>query len=107
MAWRWRKSQRAGPLRWTFSRGGIGWSFGLPGLRYGRSAAGLAYLSLGIPGTGIYWIKYFSRKQSANSHINKPPKFGSINAGGKITTISKRNGNISPNQKLLFWKNKP
>lgn len=58
MAWRWRKSLGRGPFRVTLSKKGIGWSVGIPGLRYGRTPDGRKYVSQGIPGTGIYRIKY-------------------------------------------------
>jgi hypothetical protein len=61
MGWRWHKSFGRGPLRLNLSQRGVGWSFGIPGLRYGRSPSGQPFVSLGIPGTGLYWIKYLRR----------------------------------------------
>jgi hypothetical protein len=58
MAWRWRKSIGRGPFRINLTKRGIGWSVGVPGLRYGRSPSGRKYISQGIPGTGLYRIKY-------------------------------------------------
>jgi hypothetical protein len=59
MGWRFRKTFGRGPFRWTLSKRGIGWSWGVPGLRYGISPSGQRYISAGIPGTGLYYIKYF------------------------------------------------
>lgn len=59
MGWRWRKSFGRGPLRINLSKRGIGWSLGIPGLRVGRSPSGRKYVSQSIPGTGLYWTKYF------------------------------------------------
>lgn len=52
-------------LRFNFSRSGVGMSWGFPGLRFGVSSTGIRYLSLGIPGTGLYWIKYFRRRPAS------------------------------------------
>ncbi len=60
MSWRWRKSYSSGPFRTTVSKKGLGWSVGIPGLlRYGVTPDGRRYISIGIPKTGLYWIKYF------------------------------------------------
>ena len=59
MAWRFRKSFGIGPLRTNISRGGIGNSIGFLGFRIGVSADGRKYWSLGIRGTGLYYIKYY------------------------------------------------
>ena len=59
MGWRFRKTVIQGPFRWNLSKKGIGWSLGVPGLRYGISSTGQQYVSVGIPGTGFYYIKYF------------------------------------------------
>ena len=65
MSWRWRKSFNRGPLRTTFSKKGVGHSIGIPGLRFGRSSTGKLYMSFGIPGTGLYWQKYFGSKKNS------------------------------------------
>lgn len=59
MSWRWRKVFRKGPVTTTATSKGIGWSFGIKGLRYGISPAGKRYISVGVPGLGLYWTKYF------------------------------------------------
>src|SRR5206468_12537013 len=61
MGWIFRKSFRQGPFRWTLSKRGVGWSVGIPGLRYGISPSGQPYISVGIPKTGLYWIKYIGK----------------------------------------------
>lgn len=58
MSWRWRKAIGAGPLRLNLSRSGVGWSWGIPGLRYGVTLHGRRYISVGFPGLGLYWMKY-------------------------------------------------
>ena len=59
MAWRFRKYFSRGPLRLTLSKRGVGTSFGVPGLRFGHTPKGRLYFSLGFPGTGFYWQKFF------------------------------------------------
>lgn len=63
--WRWRKRLGRGPFQVTLSKKGIGWSVGIPGLRYGRSPSGKTYVSQGIPGTGLYKITYLGGKKQA------------------------------------------
>lgn len=73
MSWRFRKVLGRGPFRWTLSKRGIGWSFGIPGLRYGVSPNGSRYVSFGLPGTGLYWIKYLDqRNQPVPGQPRKP-----------------------------------
>lgn len=64
MGWRFRKSFKMGPIRWNLSRRGIGGSWGFPGFRVGVSADGRRYVSVGIPGTGLYYQHYFGRNRS-------------------------------------------
>lgn len=51
--WRFRKVFGRGPFRWTLSKRGIGWSWGIPGLRYGVSPSGQRYISLSITGDRV------------------------------------------------------
>lgn len=59
MAWRFRKVFNLGPIRTTLSRKGLGTSVGFLGFRFGVSAEGRKYWSFGIPGTGLYYLKYY------------------------------------------------
>lgn len=72
MGWRFRKVFSAGLMRVSLSRGGVGWSVGIPGLRYGVSATGRRYVSFGVPGFGVYWMKYLSG--SGLSHQTQGPQ---------------------------------
>jgi len=65
MGWRFRRSFKMGPIRWNLSRRGLGGSGGFPGVRVGVSADGRRYLSVGIPGTGLYYLHYFGGNKSA------------------------------------------
>ncbi len=55
MGFFFRKSLGKGPLRINLSKSGIGWSLGIPGLRFGRSAKGRNYTRASLPGTGLGW----------------------------------------------------
>lgn len=71
MPWRFRKVFRIGHMRAWISRTGIGYSWGFPGFRVGVAANGRRYLSVGIPGTGLYFYKYFRSRQPANMPRSK------------------------------------
>jgi hypothetical protein len=66
MAWRFRKFKNFGPFRASVSKKGVGGSVGLPGVRFGVSPDGRKYFSIGIPGTGLYYIKYFNNNNKTN-----------------------------------------
>lgn len=70
MSWIFRKVFRSGPFRTTLSKGGVGMSWGIPGFRFGVSPSGRKYFSIGIPGTGLYFIKYLDSTKTNN----QPPK---------------------------------
>lgn len=98
MGWRIRQVLRTGPFRWNLSRSGVGWSVGIPGLRYGRTPSGVPYFSVGLPGTGVYWIKYLTRKTSAHQ-MRQPISPKSQHPIANIPPTQQ-----SPNEKLLYWK---
>lgn len=53
MGLRFRKSVKLGGLRINFSKSGIGYSYGVKGLRYTKTANGKDRITASIPGTGI------------------------------------------------------
>jgi hypothetical protein len=99
--WRCRKIFGRGPFRWTLSKRGIGWSWGIPGFRYGVSPGGQQYISIGIPGTGLYWIKYLKQKSESPGPSAKPsptpPPRGSTNRTSQPG---------APSCKTPWWKQK-
>lgn len=68
MSWIFRKIFRFGPFRTTLSKGGVGMSWGFRGFRVGVSPTGRKYISVGIPGTGIYFMKYLT-SQSGQKNL--------------------------------------
>lgn len=57
MGFRFRKSFKAGPVRFTMSKSGISSSVGVKGFRVTRTAKGKTRTTASIPGTGISYVK--------------------------------------------------
>src|SRR5438552_12498917 len=72
MGFRFRRLFRTGPFHLTLSKSGIGWSVGFPGVRYGIGGNGRRYISIGIPGTGLYWFKYLPRFRRSSPPLPPP-----------------------------------
>ena len=54
MAWRFRRSTKIGPFRFTATKRGFSTSVGVRGARIGLNSKGQVRATGGIPGTGIY-----------------------------------------------------
>lgn len=69
MGFRYRKSVNFGPVRINLSKSGIGWSVGVKGARFTKKARGGYRTTVGVPGTGVSYVKDYPDKQSnpANS----------------------------------------
>lgn len=63
MGFRFHKRFGRGPFRFHMTKRGAGASVGMRGLRIGKSADGLFYISFGIPGTGLYYRKTFGQRR--------------------------------------------
>lgn len=62
MGWRvFRSFYLGGGFRATTTNAGIGVSWGIPSFRVGLSATGRKWISVGIPGTGIYFTRALGR----------------------------------------------
>jgi hypothetical protein len=99
--WRFRKVFGRGPFRWTLSKRGIGWSWGIPGLRYGVSPSGQRYISFSIPGTGLYWIKYLKQKPGSS-----PPPAVLSPAPPPAPPGNPPSPPATPARKAPWWKQK-
>lgn len=101
MSWRFRKVFGSGPFRTSLSKKGFGFSFGVPGLRFGVSPDGRRYISVGIPRTGLYWIKYLNNnsQQGQQQPMSSPPVPTTQIPSTQVTPPSK-------NQKQPWWKQK-
>lgn len=68
MSWRFRRSIRLpGGIRINVSRRGLGYSWGVPGVHFGRDANGRHYQAYSVPGTGIYSRSYSKGERVAPS----------------------------------------
>lgn len=73
MGWRFRKTFNFGFFRAVLTKGGWGHSWGIPGFRIGRSPNGRKYISVGIPGTGLYYFKYLDEAKACDNHDRESP----------------------------------
>lgn len=64
MGFRYRKSINFGPVRINLSKSGIGWSVGVKGARFTKKASGGYRTTVGVPGTGVSYVKDYSGKQT-------------------------------------------
>lgn len=67
MGFRFRKSVNIGPLRLNFSKSGVGYSFGVRGLRYTKKTNGGTRLTSSVPGTGLSYVAETGAKKAAAS----------------------------------------
>ena len=62
MGFRYRKSVKLGGLRINFSKSGVGYSYGIKGLRHTKTATGRERITASIPGTGISYVTESGKK---------------------------------------------
>lgn len=65
MGFYFRKRRSAGPLSFNLSKSGIGISTGIRGLRAGVTSHGKLFTSANVPGTGLYYRKYYGHHHAA------------------------------------------
>lgn len=61
MGWSFQKSISLGPVRITLSKTGLSFSVGTKGFRTGVNSRGRRFTSVGIPGTGVRYRKYYKK----------------------------------------------
>lgn len=83
MAFRFRKSINLGGFRINLSKSGIGYSFGVKGLRFTHKAGGGSRTTIGIPNTGISYVKDYSTHKKAST-IKAEKKEVPISVGEEI-----------------------
>lgn len=71
MSFRFRKSINIGGFRINLSKSGIGYSFGVKGLRFTRKAGGGTRTTIGIPSTGLSYVKDGSLHKKEGAMVNK------------------------------------
>jgi len=102
MGWRFRRVVRAGPFRVNLSRGGVGGSVGIPGFRFTIAADGRRYITVGIPGTGLYWQKAVSAARPSSG--GSPPQH--IPASTTAPPAQPSVSGAPAQAKLPWWKQK-
>lgn len=98
--WNFRRSIRLpGGLRVNLSRRGAGYSWGAPGVRFGRDAAGRNYQSYSVPGTGLYSRTYSQNKTRASEERGSFWKWFGI---GFVLSLIRSGGRRKTGGGLLF-----
>lgn len=107
MGWRWRNSiNLGGGARATLSDRGMGVSWGLAGVRIGKSPTGSLWVSFSVPGTGISFFRYLSNK---SPQIPQPlPRQPSVSAP-QPSLESAPTTPLTANERVLkeIYKKKP
>jgi len=89
MGFRLRKSINIGKyFKLNFSKSGIGYSIGVPGMRYTKTANGRHRRTYSIPGTGLGYIAEDTKKFKRKS---KPDSTNKIYEEHSVQTISNNN----------------
>lgn len=65
MGFYFRKRRSLGPFSLNLSKSGIGISTGIRGLRAGVTSHGKLFTSANVPGTGMYYRKYYGHHHAA------------------------------------------
>ncbi|WP_289169424.1 DUF4236 domain-containing protein [uncultured Pseudoalteromonas sp.] len=94
MSFRWSKSIRLfRNFRLNHSLNGLGWSWGFSILRYGVSADGKRWVSIGIQGTGLRYYKSFKQSKYKN------------NSNSNASNNKNRDRDNPRNSKITKWDN--
>lgn len=95
-----------GPIRTTLSKGGVGISWGIPGFRVGVSANGRKYITIGIPGTGIYFTKYLNQQQQGKSNQPRLQKQQQTQQPTTQQPFQSNNSQTVNQKEIPWWKQK-
>ena len=117
LGFRWLQRIRL-PLgfRSTISRGGVGYSWGIPGFRTGLSPSGRKWISFGFPTMGLSFFRYIGnqppRRDSVFVDDDEFIEFPQENTGGQNTGnhINQTNEGIrtsktTSERNIRKWKN--
>lgn len=96
MGWQFRRIFSLGALRASMTKGGIGWSINLGICRVGVNPYGRKYVSMGIPGTGIYFMKYLDFRGTNKKTISSYPQENISSPPAELP-----NNPLSSNHKVL------
>tara|TARA_Y100001968_G_C19224026_1_gene651182 strand:- start:442 stop:774 length:333 start_codon:yes stop_codon:yes gene_type:complete len=93
-------------FRSSITRNGLGYSWGIPGLRFGVSPSGRKWVSFGFPGIGLYFFRYIGETRTSNSNRSEHI----VSDGEEIIEVPRqrerqRTNRARRNQKSMKWKN--
>lgn len=90
MGLKFRKTFKAGPIRMTVSKSGIGFSAGVKGARITKPAKGKARATVGIPGTGLSYSKTVGGKKKTAAKKTATKKTAPKKTAPKKTDTKKQ-----------------
>ena len=92
------------------TRNGLGFSWGIPGLRVGVSPSGRKWISLGFPGLGLYFFRYLGN-QTARNHrerehiVSEDDEVFEVNEQRQQSQSRQQRRPRFSREKSLKWKN--
>lgn len=86
MGFRYRKSINFGPVRINLSKSGIGWSVGGKGARFTKKANGGYRSTLGVPGTGVSYVKDYPAQKKQGDKLSNQKTAASLNHDGSMNS---------------------
>lgn len=102
-------------FRSTVSRSGVGYSWGVPGLRIGVSPTGRKWISFGFPGIGLSFFRYLGRGNSQRDAVfiddDEVVEFSNVNSERTINDNQQNQNNShvrnnsNSESKISKWKN--
>ena len=94
-------------FRTSITRNGLGYSWGVPGLRFGVSPSGRKWVSFGFPRLGLYFMRYIG--ETGGSNVSRRSEH-IISDDDEIMEMSRQR--VSPQsassrstKKKVKWKN--
>ena len=118
MGFRFRKSIKMGPLRFTLSKSGVSSSVGVKGYRVTKTANGRVRRTASIPGTGINYVTESGGKRAAKARRQKKPRgrigclpvltfFLLIAVFGSLGANTRKNAEPSPSPTVELIRSAP
>src|ERR1019366_7761204 len=111
MGWRFKKPiNLGGGSRLNLSKGGLGFSWGIPMFRTGISADGRRYVWLTIPRTGLSWVQHFGKPSVATQQKTQPPlptnPYSPPAPVNNPASTSPAQGSSQPSNSIPWWRQK-
>jgi hypothetical protein len=88
MGFQYRKSKKIGPMRFTVSKRGVGYSVGGKGFRVTKRADGRIQQTVSVPGTGMRWVSTSGHAHRATA-VPRPHSNSSAGTSGALVALFK------------------